>query len=449
MNASDPFADPPINDASTQPAIPAAGSSFEVPGGGPRAAGSIPPPRVSGGSGGSSSGGSSSGGSSSGGSSSKGGVPPLLAALLVVLLVLVGISLVQSWSGQRRVGDPNATPRTVTPRGDLAADEKSTIELFQRMSESVVSIGTATVQLRPGYNAVEVPSGTGTGFIWDTSGHVVTNFHVLAGGERWRVTLADQSTWDAELVGFAEDRDLAVLKIDAPQERLKPVVVGSSRDLQVGQRVFAIGCPFGLDQTLTTGIISGLGREIPARRDRSIQGVIQTDAAINPGNSGGPLLDSAGRLIGVNTAIYSPTGASAGIGFAIPVDMVNRTVPQLLRYGRAVRPVLGVRIAPDAIMSQLGLSGVMIQGVEANGAAASAGLQGVATNRTSVTRLGDVIVGLNSRKIVRQDDLFEALEQCEFGQRVKLTIVRNATSSDARTLDVELTLPGEPPAARP
>ncbi len=382
-------------------------------------------------------------------SGTKGGVPPLLAALLVVLLVLVGISLVQSWSGQRRVGDPNAAPRMVTPRGDLAADEKSTIELFQRMSESVVSIGTATVQLGPGFNAVEVPSGTGTGFIWDASGHVVTNFHVLAGGERWRVTLADQSTWDAELVGFAEDRDLAVLKIDAPQERLKPVVVGSSRDLQVGQRVFAIGCPFGLDQTLTTGIISGLGREIPARRDRSIQGVIQTDAAINPGNSGGPLLDSAGRLIGVNTAIYSPTGASAGIGFAIPVDMVNRTVPQLLRYGRAVRPVLGVRIAPDAIMNQLGLSGVMIQGVEANGAAASAGLQGVATNRTSVTRLGDVIVGLNGRKIVRQDDLFEALEQCEFGQLVQLTILRNATSSDARTLEVELTLPAEPAAARP
>jgi S1-C subfamily serine protease len=330
----------------------------------------------------------------------------------------------------------------------LAADEKSTIELFQRMNDSVVSIATASVQLGPGFNAVEVPSGTGTGFMWDSLGHVVTNFHVLEGGERWRVTLADQSTWDAEVVGLAEDRDLAVLKINAPRERLKPVAVGASRDLQVGQRVFAIGCPFGLDQTLTTGIISGLGREIPARNGRLIQGVIQTDAAINPGNSGGPLLDSAGRLIGVNTAIYSPTGTSAGIGFAIPVDMVNRTVPQLLRYGRAVRPVLGVRIAPDAIMSQLGLSGVMIQGVQSNGAAAAAGLQGVATDRSTVTRLGDVIVALNGRKIVRQDDLFEALEQCEFGAQVKLTIVRNATSDESRTLDVDLTLPSEPVATR-
>jgi len=447
MNASDPFADPPFHESARRPAGPSSGLPHGLSSGASAepSSGAVSTGRTA-------DTGTADTGTAAAGkrNASTGGasVPPVLAILLVLLLLLVGISLFQSLSGSRRGGDPNAVPRLVTPRGDLAADEKSTIELFQRMSESVVSIATASVQLGPGFSAVEVPSGTGTGFLWDSLGHVVTNFHVLEGGERWRVTLADQSTWDAEVVGLAEDRDLAVLKINAPQDRLKPVAVGASRDLQVGQRVFAIGCPFGLDQTLTTGIISGLGREIPARNGRLIQGVIQTDAAINPGNSGGPLLDSAGRLIGVNTAIYSPTGTSAGIGFAIPVDMVNRTVPRLLRYGRAVRPVLGVRIAPDAIMNQLGLSGVMIQGVQANGAAAAAGLQGVATDRTTVTRLGDVIVGLNGRQIVRQDDLFEALEQCEFGQQVKLTIVRNATSDEARTLDVELTLPKEPRANR-
>ena len=359
--------------------------------------------------------------------------------------MLVSISVSRSIWSPRLPSSGDAPTRLVTPRGDLAADEQATIELFQRMSQSVVSISTATVRAGPGYNAVEVPRGTGTGFVWDDQGHVVTNFHVLEGGERWRVTLADQSTWNADVVGLAEDRDLAVLRITVPAERLKPVVIGTSRDLQVGQRVFAIGCPFGLDQTLTTGIISGLGREIPSRNERLIQGVIQTDAAINPGNSGGPLLDSSGRLIGVNTAIYSPTGTSAGIGFAIPVDMVNRTVPQLLKYGRAIRPVLGIRIAPDAMLSQLNLRGVMILGVQPDGSAQSAGLQGLEVDRDMVTRLGDIIVKLDEREIARQDDLFEALEQCEFGQTVRLTVIRNAKSDQSAQLEVRVPLPALPP----
>ncbi|MFO0867636.1 MAG: trypsin-like peptidase domain-containing protein [Pirellulales bacterium] len=374
-----------------------------------------------------------------------GRTPPTLAILLTVLLVLVAVSVSQSLSRQRPGAVSDATPRPVIPRGDLAADEQSTIELFQRMSPSVVSISTATLRPGPGFNAVEVPRGTGTGFVWDEQGHIVTNFHVLEGGERWRVTLADQSTWNADVVGLAEDRDLAVLAIKAPPDRLRPVAVGTSRDLRVGQRVFAIGSPFGLDQTLTTGIISGLGREIPSRNNRLIQGVIQTDAAINPGNSGGPLLDSTGRLIGVNTAIYSETGMSAGIGFAIPVDMVNRTVPQLLKYGRAIRPVLGVRIAPDSMLGSQQVRGVMVLAVQPGSPAAVAGLQGIELERDTVTRLGDIIVQFDGREISRQDDLFAALEECEFGQTVKLSVIRGAGGERPQQVELNLRLSGEPP----
>ncbi len=225
-------------------------------------------------------------------------------------------------------------------------------------------------------NLFEIPHGAGSGFVWDQDGHIITNFHVIQEASGARVTLADHSVWDAQLVGTAPDQDLAVLYINAPKHQLKPIAIGTSGDLQVGQKVFAIGNPFGLDQTLTTGIISALGREINAVTGRTISGVIQTDAAINPGNSGGPLLDSAGRLIGVNTAIYSPSGVSTGIGFAVPVDTVNRVVPQLIRHGRIIRPGLGVRIADDATARRFGLQGVLIIQVEKGSAAETAGLRG-------------------------------------------------------------------------
>ncbi|MFO0904912.1 MAG: trypsin-like peptidase domain-containing protein [Pirellulales bacterium] len=364
--------------------------------------------------------------------------PPTLAVLLTLLLVLVSFSISQSlWRGVQST--PQAEPRAITPRGDLAADEQATIELFQRMSKSVVSIATSTIHHGPGFDPIEVPRGTGTGFVWDQHGHIVTNFHVLEDGQTCRVTLADQSIWNAEVVGTAQDHDLAVLRIAAPAERLQPVIVGTSRDLQVGQRVFAIGSPFGLDQTLTTGIISGLGREIKSRSERVILGVIQTDAAINPGNSGGPLLDSAGRLIGVNTAIYSPTGASAGIGFAIPVDMVNRTVPRVIKYGRAVRPLLGVRVTPDSVMQKMGMRGVMVMEVQSDNARA-AGIQGLEIDRETVTRLGDIIVEFDNREILRQDDLFAALEECEGGQEVALTVIRDARSNDPKKLKLRVKL---------
>ena len=225
-------------------------------------------------------------------------------------------------------------------------------------SPSVVYITTqSVVRDRFTMNVLEIPQGTGSGFIWDQQGHIVTNFHVIREANRAEVMLADKSTFQAELVGVAPDRDLAVLRIDAEPDRLRPIPLGTSSDLEVGQKVFAIGSPFGLDQTLTTGVISGLGRQIESIGGRTIEGVIQTDAAINPGNSGGPLLDSSGRLIGVNTAIFSPSGVYAGVGFAVPADIVNRIVPDLIRYGKVNRPGLGVQLAERSITAQLGVKG--------------------------------------------------------------------------------------------
>jgi S1-C subfamily serine protease len=274
-------------------------------------------------------------------------------------------------------------------------------------------------------NVQQVPRGTGTGFVWDEQGHIVTNFHVIQGGSAARVTLSDQSTHDAELVGAFPDRDLAVLRIKAPREKLPPIAIGSSRDLVVGQRVYAIGNPFGLDQTLTTGIVSALGREIESFNQRTIRGVIQTDAAINPGNSGGPLLDSAGRLIGVNTQIASPSGASAGIGFAIPVDEVNRIVPRLIRDGRFVRPALGVTAGPPALQRALKLpKGVPLVQVAPNSPAARAGLQPFRRGRGDEIVAGDVITAVNDEPVESLDDILEVLERRQPGDRVTVSLWR-------------------------
>ncbi|MGQ4806985.1 hypothetical protein NKDENANG_00323 [Candidatus Entotheonellaceae bacterium PAL068K] len=356
--------------------------------------------------------------------------------LWLALFLVLGL-VVWSLSGDRgHRADPDAVPRAVTARGDLAADEQATIALFRMVSPAVVYITTLAVQ-RDAFNLnlFQIPQGTGSGFIWDQEGYIITNFHVIQGASGARVTLADNSTWKAQLVGVAPDQDLAVLAIKAPSSRLTPIAIGTSSDLEVGQKVFAIGNPFGLDQTLTTGIISALGREISAVTGRTIGGVIQTDATINPGNSGGPLLDSAGRLIGVNTAIYSSSGASAGIGFAVPVDTVNRVVPQLLRHGRIVRPGLGVRIADDQTARRLGLSGVLIIEVNQGSAAAAAGLRETRRNDQGGLLLGDVIVGVNAATVTSIDDLMQTLDTYKVGDTVRLAILRD----DAR-LSVSVTL---------
>jgi S1-C subfamily serine protease len=346
-------------------------------------------------------------------------------SVLALLVALVWF-LNQHWHG--RLHDPEAVPRAVTARGGLSADEQATIELFRQASPSVVYITSLAIQRDIfSLNLFEIPRGTGSGFIWDQDGHIITNFHVIQGASGARVTLADHSDWDAQLVGVDPDHDLAVLFISAPKRSLKPIAVGTSADLQVGQKVFAIGNPFGLDQTLTTGIISALGREITAVTGRTISGVIQTDAAINPGNSGGPLLDSAGRLIGVNTAIYSPSGSSAGIGFAVPVDTVNRVVPQLIRHGRVIRPGLGVRVADNAIARRLNLPGVLIMQVEKDSPADQAGLRGTRRDASGHWQLGDVIVALGERRIRSSDDLLDALDAHRVGETVTVVIVRDHT----------------------
>ncbi len=322
---------------------------------------------------------------------------------------------------------PPAEPATVTPREDLTEAEDATIQLFSNASPSVVFITKLSVRMDPfRRNAMAMPEGTGSGFVWDNRGHVVTNFHVIAGADAARVTMADQTVYPAELVGVHPPKDIAVLRINAPPESLTPLPVGTSQDLRVGQRAFAIGNPFGLDHTLSAGVISGLGREIMSIGRRPIQGVIQTDAAINPGNSGGPLLDSAGRLIGVNTAIYSPSGTNAGIGFAVPVDTVNSIVPQLISKGRVQRAALGVQIDEGQLGQRLGVRGALILGVVPGTGAAQAGL--IPTRRDARTGrilLGDVIVAIDGENVGDNLDLYRVLDRHEVDDTVQVTIIRN------------------------
>ncbi|HJL46915.1 MAG TPA: trypsin-like peptidase domain-containing protein, partial [Polyangiaceae bacterium LLY-WYZ-15_(1-7)] len=327
--------------------------------------------------------------------------------ILVPLSMVIGAGLVlalQLWvfpSAEAATPEPRPPlpphePVVVTPRGDLAEAEQATVELFRNASPSVVFITKLSVRVDPfRRNALAMPEGTGSGFVWDQQGHVVTNFHVIAGADAARVTLDDQSVWPAQLVGVYPDKDLAVLRIEAPADQLHPLPVGESGNLEVGQHVFAIGNPFGLDHTLSAGVISGLGREIMSIGGRPIQGAIQTDAAINPGNSGGPLLDSAGRLIGVNTAIYSPSGTNAGVGFAVPVDIVRVVVPQLIQTGRVERAGLGVQIDEGQLGRRLGVRGVLVLGVVDGSGAASVGLRPTRRDpQTGGIILGDVIVAV-------------------------------------------------------
>ena len=339
----------------------------------------------------------------------------------------------QSWVGSASLNDPRAAPRAVAPRGELSQGEKATIAIFRQASRSVVHITTISVQ-RDLFtlNLYQIPEGTGSGFIWDNSGNIITNFHVIQNADAAQVTLSDQSNWKARRVGVAPDKDLAVLRIDAPANRLQPIVVGSSKELQVGQSVFAIGNPFGLDQSLTTGVVSALGREIESVTRRPIQGVIQTDAAINPGNSGGPLLDSAGRLIGVNTAIYSPSGASAGIGFAIPVDTVNRIVPELIRSGRVTRPGIGIQIAEDQIAERLGVTGVLVVDVIPGSTAAKAGIRPTRRESSGRVHLGDIITAIDGKKVESSNNLFLLFERYKVGDVVTISLLRDGKPVETR-----------------
>ncbi len=305
-------------------------------------------------------------------------------------------------------------------------DERNNIEVFKQASPAVVYVTNQALVRDPySFNLHTVPRGAGTGFVWDKGGYIVTNYHVIDGARKVTITLQDQSSWPARLVGAAPEKDLAVLQIEAPPNQLHPLPRGDSSTLTVGRKVLAIGNPFGLDTTLTVGVVSALGREIDAVNNRKIRGVIQTDAAINPGNSGGPLLNSEGKLIGVNTAIYSPSGASVGIGFAIPVNTVDKIVPQLIQYGRLVRPALGIEVAPEQWARQHGIKGVPILRATRGMPAAEAGLEGIQRNIWGAAVLGDVIIGIDDHRIESYDDLLSALESYQPGEEVTLAIVRN------------------------
>ncbi len=308
---------------------------------------------------------------------------------------------------------------------ELSPEEQATIAVFDRAARSVVFIANTAMQRDPwSFNLFEVPQGSGTGFVWSRQGHIVTNYHVIYGADSITVTLADRTEYKAKVVGADPDHDIAVLQIQTSEVTLQPVTIGSSQSLRVGQKVLAIGNPFGLDHTLTTGVVSALGRTIKSMSNRTIEGVIQTDAAINPGNSGGPLLDSGGRLIGVNTQIVSPSGAFAGIGFAVPVDTVSRIVPELIKHGKLIRPGLGISLVPDAMARRWGVKGVIIGKVGRGSAAERIGLHGARETAGGRIELGDIIVAVDGKPVETIDDLMDLMEQHRVGDQVTIEFAR-------------------------
>jgi S1-C subfamily serine protease len=355
----------------------------------------------------------------------------LTKVLAILLLVVAGALVFTVYQQKKHQGQMPAAvfePRPIAQRPDdkLGADEQATIDVFEKYSRAAVnvtSIEVARDNIR--LDVAEIPRGRGSGFVWDQYGHIVTNFHVVEGASKAVVTLNDGTSYPATIEGVAPDKDIAVLKIDAPAAKLVPLPVGQSATLKVGMKVLAIGNPFGLDQTLTTGVISGLGREIKSLTKRPITDVIQTDASINPGNSGGPLLDSSGRLIGINTAIFSPTGTFAGIGYAVPVDTVNRIVPKLIRDGKVERVGLGIQPFPDHYVATRRVVGVPIMKVAADSAAERAGLQGVQSNSLGQYIVTDVIVGIDNVNIETLNDLYKALDAHNVGDTVEVTVLNN------------------------
>jgi S1-C subfamily serine protease len=356
--------------------------------------------------------------------------------ILVFAIGVVAGQLLHSQRVERPAGVTAAVPQPEPPLpADLTDEESRNIDVFRRASASVVYI-TSVAEYRGFFFDETQIQGSGTGFFWDRAGHIVTNYHVIEDANRFSVTLADQSTRDARLVGVAPEKDLAVLRIRGPSDATVPLVPGRSADLMVGRKVLAVGNPFGLDQTLTVGVISALGRELRSPAGRAIRDVIQTDAAINPGNSGGPLLDSAGRLIGVNTAIYSPSGASAGIGFAVPVDAVKRLVPQLIEYGRPIEPGIdGLQWLSRYWAARSRIEGAVIRYVEPRSQAGQLGLEGLRADRWGRYLVGDVIVAVDGQPVKTVDELRDHFERAGVGGRVTLSVKR-----DRRTFEVPVEL---------
>ncbi len=358
-----------------------------------------------------------------------------ITPFLVVTITTIAIMLFSPFGLSNSIQTANAKSNL---RSGLTPEEKGTIALFKHNNPAVVYISTVKHIINPYTRDIrEVPSGTGTGFIWDMQGHIITNYHVIKGHKTAKARLNNKKTYTAKVIGHSKRHDIAVLKLQDTADLPNPIQPGTSQNLSVGQQVYAIGNPFGLDHTLTTGIISALGRTI-SNRSMDMDNLIQTDAAINPGNSGGPLLDSAGRLIGMNVAIYSPSGASAGIGFAIPVDSVNRVVPNLIKNGRFIQPIVGISANDTAnrlVLKELGIKGVLILQVSPNSPASKAGLKGSQLVNGDLV-LGDVIQAIGNEKVEDMNDFLNIVEKHQLNDTITLKVLRNAT----KQMEIAITL---------
>jgi len=354
----------------------------------------------------------------------------ILGSITILLLIA---AVVLATGGDGETGSTGSANGVMLPAANIATspiqltkDENNNIQVFKDASPSVVFVtNTQLRRQRFSLNVMEIPRGSGTGFIWDDSGLIITNYHVIHGANKIMITLESGNLYPAEVVGFAPEKDIAVLRINAPNEDLKPISLGDSSALSVGRKVLAIGNPFALDTSLTVGVVSALGREIKSTDNRTIKDVIQTDAAINPGNSGGPLLNSMGELIGVNTAIYSPSGASAGIGFAIPINTIAKLVPQLIEYGKIIRPVIGIETLKDYQARRLGVKGVVVFSVQDGLAADKAGMVGLRYDNRGKIHLGDIVIAINDTPITNEDSLLTSLEQFSPGEKIKVTTLKD------------------------
>ena len=361
----------------------------------------------------------------------------LLLLILIIFPIMLFTKTAFSWENRKFLLPSSSTlvklSQPFTTTISLGTDEQENIHVFERATKSVVFI-TNTALRRDFWslNTFEVPQGSGSGIVWDRQGHIVTNFHVVYGANSIQVVLSDQSSHEAKVIGLDPDHDLAVLQIHSTDKSLSPIQVGNSQDLQVGQKVLAIGNPFGLDHTLTTGVVSALGRNIKSINERTIEGVIQTDAAINPGNSGGPLLNSSGKLIGINTQIVSPSGAYAGIGFAVPVNTITRVIPQLIKFGKLIRPGMGISLIPDSIATRWGIQGLAIAKVEPGSPAERAGLQSARETRLGRIHLGDIITKIDNKPIRTFDDLARILDRYKVGDQVTVEVHRNGKPRNVR-----------------
>jgi S1-C subfamily serine protease len=346
----------------------------------------------------------------------------ILKKFIIVLLFILSNSL--AWSQQKV----------------LIEDEKNSISVFQNTADSIVNV--SNMRITKSFfdmDASEVQAGMGSGFVWDKQGYIVTNFHVVQDGDSYQVSFKDdKKQYKAKLIGVDPKKDTAVLKLEEMPKNLKPIPIGESKGLLVGQKTLAIGNPLGLDHTLTTGVVSALDRKIPGIGGVSITGMIQTDASINPGNSGGALLDSQGKLIGMNTMIFNAGGtqASAGLGFAIPVDTIKNVVPQLIKFGKVIRPGIGIAILEDGYARRYGIDqGVMIKYVDPKGPAAKAGLRGITRDRRGQYYFGDIILEINGNKIKNFDDLFSTIDSYKIGEKIK---VKYSRENKEKTIEIQL-----------